>query len=120
APRRGRRAGDRRPVSPGEPAAAAPPAPRAASVVDADLTGLDIDLHVDVAAAAALDLDLVLDTAVIRIQLPRGHAPGLRLEGEVDRVGVGQRRGHVDDRVPVVIVVGLVLGNLAGGGVDVE
>src|SRR5699024_7614315 len=48
------------------------------------------------------------------------HAPGLRLEGEVDRVGVGQRRGHVDDRVPVVIVVGLVLGHLAGGGVDVE
>src|SRR5699024_9934139 len=98
----------------------APRLPRALSVVDADLAGLDVDLHVDVAAVAALDLDLVLDTAVVRVQLPRGHAPRLRLAGEVDRVGVGQRRGPVGGRAPVVIVVGLVLGHLTGGRVDVE
>src|SRR5699024_12344722 len=71
-------------------------------------------------AVATADLERGCRTPAVRVPLPRGHAPRLRLEGEVERGGAGQRRGHVDDRLPVVIVVGLVLGHLTGGRVDVE
>src|SRR5690625_6353141 len=90
------------------------------SVVDLRLAGLDVHLDLDVLAVAALDVDRVLDAVVVGVQLPALDAPVLLAQRDLDRLLVRHRGGDVDGRLPIVIGLTVVVGDLAGGGIDVE
>src|SRR5699024_4902646 len=94
--------------------------PRWLSIVDPGLAGLHVHLDLDVLAVLALDVDRVLDVAVVGVQLPALDAPVLLAQRDLDRLLVRHRGGDVDGRLPIVIGLTVVVGDLAGGGIDVE